>query len=52
MAAMDAKSMGYGVRIHSDLHAVVILVNTEWAAQQKRGAEISVAHHKIISKNI
>ena len=32
MAAMDAKSLGYGVRVHSNLRAVAILANTEWAA--------------------
>ena len=50
MEAMAAKSLGYGLRIHSDLCAVVILANTEWAAQQTWGAEISVAHRNIISK--
>ena len=50
MAAMDEKFLGYGVRVHSDLHAVVILINTEWAAQQTWGVEISVAHCKIVSK--
>ena len=34
MAEMAAKLMGYGVHIHRDLRAVVILANTEWAAQQ------------------
>ena len=33
MAAMAAKSLGYGLRVHSDLRAVLILTNTEWAAQ-------------------
>ena len=28
MAAMAAKSLGYGVRVHSNLHAVIILANT------------------------
>ena len=50
MAAMAATLLGYGVRLHSDLHAVVILANTEWAAQQTWGAEISFAHRKIVSK--
>ena len=44
------KSLGHGVRIHSYLRAVVILANTKWAAQQTWGAEISVAHRKIVSK--
>ena len=34
MAAMSAKSLGYCVRVHSDLRAAVILANTEWVAQQ------------------
>ena len=32
MAAMAEKLLGYGVRGHSKLCAVVILANTEWAA--------------------
>ena len=48
MAAMAAKSLGYGVRVHSDLHAVTILANKEWATQKTWGAEISVAHRKIV----
>ena len=50
MAAMAAKLLGYSVRLHSDIRAFVILANTEWAAQQTWGAEISVAHRKIVSK--
>ena len=52
MAAMAAKSLGYGMRIHINLHAVVILANTEWATQHIWGAEISVAHRNIVSKYI
>ena len=36
------------MRVHSNLPAVVILTNTEWASQHTWGAEISVAHHKIV----
>ena len=50
MAAMATKYPGYGVGVHKDLHAVVILANMEWAAQQTWGADISVAHRKIVSK--
>ena len=50
MAAMAEKLMGYGVRVHIDLHTIIILANTKWAAQQTWGAEISVAHRKIVSK--
>ena len=50
MAAMAAKLLSYGVRLHSDLRAVVILANIEWATQQTRGAKISVSHRKIVSK--
>ena len=50
MAAMAAKFLGYGMRVHSNLIAVVILSNTEWVAQQTWGADISVAHRKIVSK--
>ena len=48
MAAMAAKSLGYGMRVHSDLCAIVMLSNTEWVEQQTWGAEISVAHRKIV----
>ena len=41
---------GYGVQVRSDLQAVVILANTEWAAQQTWLTEISVAHCKIVAK--
>ena len=50
MAAMAAKFLGYGVLLHSKICAVVILANTEWVVQQTWGAEISVAHRKIVSK--
>ena len=50
MAAMAAKSLGYDVRIQSNLCAVIILANTEWAAQHIWGAEISVPYRKIVSK--
>ena len=36
--------------MHSNLRAVVILANTEWAAQLTWGEEISVAHQKIIAR--
>ena len=32
MAEMSAKSLGYGVLVHNDLRAVIILANTEWEA--------------------
>ena len=47
---MDAKSLGYRVRVQRYLRAVVILANTEWAAQQTWEAEISVANCKIVLK--
>ena len=50
MATIAAKSLGYGAHMHRDLRAVVILENTEWAAQHPWGAEISVAHHKIVAR--
>ena len=50
MVAMAAKLLGYGVRVQIDLHAVVILANTKWATQQTWGAEIRVAHGKIVSR--
>ena len=50
MAAMSVKSLGYGVRVHSNLRAVVILTNKKWDAQQTWGVEISVAHQKIIAR--
>ena len=36
MAAMVERYLGYDVRAHSDLRTVVIIANTEWAAQQTR----------------
>ena len=50
MAEMVAKLLGYGMLLYINLCAVVILANKEWAVQQTWGAEISVAHHKIVSK--
>ena len=50
IAAMATKSLGYGLRVHSNLRAVVILANTGWAAQQTWGAEISFAHCKIVAR--
>ena len=50
MEAMAAKLLGYGVRVHRNICAVVILANKEWAAQQTWGTEISVAQPKILSK--
>ena len=38
------------MRVHSDLCAVVILANIEWAEQNTWGAEISVTHHKIVAR--
>ena len=50
MAAMAEKSLDYGMRVHSNIPAVVILENTEWAAHQTWGAKISITHRNIISK--
>ena len=50
MAAMAAKLLSYGLRVHSYLRAVVVMVNTEWAAHQIWGADISVAHRKIAAR--
>ena len=50
MAAMAANSLGYGVRVHRDLHAVIIMANTKWVAQHTWRAEISVAHRKIVAR--
>ena len=50
IAAMATKSLGYGVHVHSNLRAVVILENTEWVSQKTWGADISVAHRKIVPK--
>ena len=49
-ATAAAKTQGYGVHVHEDLKAIVILANTEWAAQQTWGSEISVAYRKIVAK--
>ena len=45
---MDAaKTQAYGICVHDDLKAVVILANMEWAARQSWGTDISVAHRTI-----
>ena len=49
MAAMAAKFLGYGVRVHNNLRAVVIRANMEWAAQQTWGEEISINHSNIFA---
>jgi len=49
--AMTAANMqAYGIRIHDDLKAVVILANVEWAARQLWRMEISIAHRTIKAK--
>ena len=50
MAALATNFQGYGVQVHSNLRVVVILSEIEWVVQQTWGAEISVAHRKIVSK--
>ena len=50
MAAISEKYLGYGVRVHRYLRAVVILANTEWVEQQTWVAETSVYHLKIIAR--
>jgi hypothetical protein len=50
MATLAVKSQGYGLHVHDDLKAIIILANVEWAAQQKWGLEISVAHRSIVAK--
>jgi hypothetical protein len=49
-ATIAAKTQAYGILIHDNLKAVVILANVEWAARQSRGTEISVAHPTIKEK--
>jgi hypothetical protein len=49
-AANAAKTQAYGIRAHTNLKAVVILANIEWAARQSWGTEISVAHCSIKAK--
>jgi hypothetical protein len=49
-ATNAAKTQAYGIRVHDNLKAVVILANVEWAARQSWGTEISVAHRTIKAK--
>ncbi len=49
-ATNAAKTQAYGIHVHDDLKAVVILANVEWAARQSWGTEISVAHRTIKAK--
>ena len=44
MAAMAVKSLDYDMRVHIKLCKVVIIANTEWAAQKTWGTDISIAH--------
>ena len=52
MAVMAAKLLGYGVHVHINQRTFIILANTSWAAQQTWGADISIAHRKIVLKYI
>ena len=52
IATNAAKIQVYGIRVHDNLKAVVILANMEWAICQSRGTEISVAHCTIKAKYI
>jgi hypothetical protein len=45
-----AKTQAYGIHVHDNLKAVVILANVEWATRQSWGTVISVAHHTIKAK--
>ena len=49
-ATNAAKTQAYGIRVHDNLKAVVILANVEWAAWQLWGTEISVAHCTVKAK--
>jgi hypothetical protein len=49
-ATNAAKTQAYGIRVHDNLKAVIILANVEWAARQSWGTEISVTHHTIKAK--
>ena len=49
-ATNAAKTQAYGIRVHDDLKAVVVLANVEWAARQSWGTEIGVAHRTIKAK--
>ena len=49
-AANAAKTQVYGIHLHDDRKVVVILANTEWAARQLWGTEISIAHCTINTK--
>jgi hypothetical protein len=49
-ATNAAKTQSYGIRVHDNLKAVVILANVEWAARQSWGTEIGVAHRTIKAK--
>jgi hypothetical protein len=51
-ATNAAKTQAYGIRVHDDLKAVVILANVEWAARQSWGTEISVAHGTIKAESL
>lgn len=49
LAMLAAKASGFGIRVHDDLKAIVILANVEYAAKQSWGAEIRTAQRKIVA---
>jgi hypothetical protein len=45
-----AKMQAYGICIHHDLKAVIILANVEWAERQSWRTVISIVHRTIKAK--
>lgn len=50
-ATSAAKTQTYGICVHDNQKAVVILANVEWAAQKSWGAEIGVSPRTIKAHN-
>ena len=50
-AELVAKLQEYGLSVHEDLKAIVILINVEWVVQQAWGVDIMDAHYRIEEKH-
>ena len=51
LAAAAMKSQGFGIVVHDNLTANILMTNAEWAAGQSWGNEICVAYRNIKRQN-
>ena len=47
LAAAAMKFQGFGIVVHDDLTANILMVNTEWAAGKSWGNDIRVAYRDV-----